>query len=473
MSASDIGAAAVGNDYYANPDKYDVSKYYNTKNTYLAIYQEAIPGYLAGYTAVKLGYRHLGFLGGQAVPGVMRYGYGYVQGINAAAEEMGITDKVTIEYAYGGQFYGSTEITAAMDTWYSNETEVVFACGGGIFTSAAEAAAKVNDKIIGVDSDQSPIIDKYGKGMTVTSVMKSLTATVNARLDSIIFDGTWKDHVGQVENLGLVSNTAKTTGKISNAKAVDTAGKAAAKSAVKASIVNKIAAIAVAVGVLGGSAYGIVAWNNQRNQTAQMATATTESSNSTKNTSTSENKTSSATTEATTEQPKQKIKLSEVYKKVLTDVENGKYEFPDSQGNTDYYYFVRDMNKDGVKELIVAPKWSVNEYTNYDIRVFSCINSEEGYKLSVISGHKWISNLSTNGGVCIPSDGNGLLIHNFTKGTGQSDVHRMTIQNGKLVYGDTEQTFSMGDSEWDKFGEENPEATWTALSDKSKIEELQ
>lgn len=179
MSASDIGAAAVGNDYYANPDKYDVSKYYNTKNTYLAIYQEAIP--------------------------VMRYGYGYVQGINAAAEEMGITDKVTIEYAYGGQFYGSTEITAAMDTWYSNETEVVFACGGGIFTSAAEAAAKVNGKIIGVDSDQSPIIDKYGKGMTVTSAMKSLTATVNARLDSIIFDGTWKDHVGQVENLGLVS----------------------------------------------------------------------------------------------------------------------------------------------------------------------------------------------------------------------------------------------------------------------------
>lgn len=405
MSASDIGAA-VGNDYYANPDKYDVSKYYNTKNTYLAIYQEAIPGYLAGYTAVKLGYRHLGFLGGQAVPGVMRYGYGYVQGINAAAEEMEITDKVTIEYAYGGQFYGSTEITAAMDTWYSNGTEVVFACGGGIFTSAAEAAAKVNGKIIGVDSDQSPIIDKYGKGMTVTSAMKSLTATVNARLDSIIFDGTWKDHVGQVENLGLVSNTAKTTGKISNAKAVDTAGKAAAKSAVKGSIVNKIAAIAVAVDVIGG-------------------------------------------------------------------VENGKYEFPDSQGNTDYYYFVRDMNKDGVKELIVAPKWSVNEYTNYDIRVFSCINSEEGYKLSVISGHKWISNLSTNGGVCIPSDGNGLLIHNFTKGTGQSDVHRMTIQNGKLVYGDTEQTFSMGDSEWDSFAQENPEATWTAISDKSKIEELQ
>ena len=135
----------------------------------------------------------------------MRYGYGYVQGINAAAEEMGITDDVTIEYAYGGQFYGSTEITAAMDTWYSNGTEVVFACGGGIFTSAAEAAAKVGGKIIGVDSDQSLTIDAYGEGMTVTSAMKSLTATVNSMLDSIIYDGTWEEHVGKVENLGLVS----------------------------------------------------------------------------------------------------------------------------------------------------------------------------------------------------------------------------------------------------------------------------
>lgn len=205
MSAGDIGAAAVGNAYYDDPDAYNVADYYNTENTYLAIYQEAIPGYLAGYTAVKLGYRHLGFLGGQAVPGVMRYGYGYVQGIDAAAKEMGITDDVTIEYAYGGQFYGSTEITAAMDTWYSNGTEVVFACGGGIFTSAAEAAAKVGGKIIGVDSDQSPTIDAYGEGMTVTSAMKSLTATVNSMLNSIIYDGTWEEHVGQVENLGLVS----------------------------------------------------------------------------------------------------------------------------------------------------------------------------------------------------------------------------------------------------------------------------
>lgn len=207
MTAGDIIAAAVGSKYYDNPDAYEAADYYNTENTYCAVYQEEIPGYMAGYAAVKLGYRKLGFLGGQAVPAVMRYGFGYVQGINDAAKELGITDQIEVEYAYGGQFYGSTEVTAAMDTWYSQGTEIVFACGGGIFTSAAEAASKVGGKMIGVDSDQSPIIDAYGEGMTVTSAMKGLGATVKAMLDSIIVTNTWEEHVGKIENLGLVSGT--------------------------------------------------------------------------------------------------------------------------------------------------------------------------------------------------------------------------------------------------------------------------
>lgn len=207
MTAGDIIAAAVGDIYYSNPDAYTASDYYNTGNTYCAVYREEIPGYMAGYTAVRLGFRKLGYLGGQSVPAVMRFGYGYLQGIDAAAKDLGVTDDIEVQYAYGGQFYGSTEITAAMDTWFTKGTEIVFACGGGIFTSAAEAAAKVNGKIIGVDSDQSGIIDAYGEGMTVTSAMKGLGATVKAMLNSIIFDNTWNEHVGKIENLGLVSGT--------------------------------------------------------------------------------------------------------------------------------------------------------------------------------------------------------------------------------------------------------------------------
>ena len=107
-----------------------------------------------------------------------------------------------INYVYGNQFYGDADITAYMDTWYSNGTEVVFACGGGIFTSAGEAASKVGMKVIGVDVDQKGTIDGlYGEGITVTSAMKGLAATVNAQLNALK-DGTFEG--GKVENLGLV-----------------------------------------------------------------------------------------------------------------------------------------------------------------------------------------------------------------------------------------------------------------------------
>lgn len=93
-----------------------------------------------------------------------------------------------------------------MDTWYENGTEVVFACGGGIFTSACEAAKKVHGKVIGVDSDQSYVINKYEAGMCVTSAMKGLAPTVNTVLQAIK-DGNWKKYSGTVSNMGMVSGT--------------------------------------------------------------------------------------------------------------------------------------------------------------------------------------------------------------------------------------------------------------------------
>ena len=125
----------------------------------------------------------------------------YTSAADAAAAETGAA--VEINYAYGNQFYGDPDITAAMDTWYGAGTEVVFACGGSIYTSVADAAAKANAKVIGVDTDQSGIIDGgYGEGMTVTSAMKGLATTVNDVLAKIVageFEG------GQVATLGLVS----------------------------------------------------------------------------------------------------------------------------------------------------------------------------------------------------------------------------------------------------------------------------
>ena len=193
-----------GGTYDYNPDNWNLTDYVHMDNVYCAIYQEEISGYMAGYAAVKLGYTKLGFLGGMAVPAVMRFGYGYVQGADAAAKEMGIN--IDMKYAYGNQFFGDADITAVMDTWYAGGTEVVFACGGGIYTSAAEAAKKVGGKVIGVDVDQKAIIDGgYGDGMTVTSAMKGLYPTTVDTLTDILVNGKWDSYKGKIDTLGMVS----------------------------------------------------------------------------------------------------------------------------------------------------------------------------------------------------------------------------------------------------------------------------
>ena len=207
VALGDLLAAAVGADYDYIPDNWNLADYVDMSNVYCAIYQEELCGYMAGYAAVKMGYKHLGFLGGMAVPAVIRYGYGFLQGVEVAATELGIADQVTFEYIYGNQFYGDADITAVMDTWYGEMgVECVFACGGGIYNSAAEAAAKVGGKLVGVDVDQAGIIDgTYGAGMTITSAMKGLGPTVLDTLADVIENGNWAAYAGQTGNLGLIS----------------------------------------------------------------------------------------------------------------------------------------------------------------------------------------------------------------------------------------------------------------------------
>ena len=175
-------------------------------NCYCITFKEEQAGYLAGYAIAKDGFTHLGFLGGMAVPAVIRYGYGFVQGVDAAAQETG--NAVDINYFYGGQFYGDANITSRMEGWYTNGTEVVFACGGGIYTSALEAAIKSNGYIIGVDVDQNYIgangvaDGTYEYNPFITSAMKELTFAVESALGDID-DGEWETIAATNGNFGL------------------------------------------------------------------------------------------------------------------------------------------------------------------------------------------------------------------------------------------------------------------------------
>ena len=178
--------------------------YKTASNVHCILYQEEQAGYFAGYASVMDGFRNLGFLGGMAVPAVIRYGYGFVQGAEAAAAVLGLAaGDVSIKYWYSGVFAPSDDIKVKMAGWYSEGTEVVFACGGGIYISAIAAAEEGNGKVIGVDVDQSAESE-----LIITSAMKYLTQSVKIALGELYAnDGTWPAaNAGQTAVLGAAAD---------------------------------------------------------------------------------------------------------------------------------------------------------------------------------------------------------------------------------------------------------------------------
>jgi basic membrane protein A len=185
------------------PHTADYSVYETKSNTHCILYQEEQAGYFAGYAAVMDGYTKLGFLGGMAVPAVVRYGYGFVQGANAAAKEKGNTADVSIKYWYCGGFAPSDDIKTKMSGWYTEGTEVVFSCGGGIYLSAVAAAEEAGAKVIGVDVDQSAESE-----LIITSAMKELATSVVLSLTELYNNnGVWPEaYAGKTATLGAADN---------------------------------------------------------------------------------------------------------------------------------------------------------------------------------------------------------------------------------------------------------------------------
>ena len=178
-------------------------------NTVAITYAEEQSGFLAGYAAVKDGYRKLGFLGGMSVPAVVRFGHGYVQGANLAAEELGLADgAITMNYFYTGVFAPSPDIQTMAAAWYNEGVEVIFSCGGGICFSIFPAAEQAGKFVIGVDGDQS------GESTTViTSAKKELAQSVYDKIANFYansFPGGKKEVYTAANNgVGLPMNTSK------------------------------------------------------------------------------------------------------------------------------------------------------------------------------------------------------------------------------------------------------------------------
>ncbi len=161
-------------------------------------FQEEQCGFFAGYAAVKEGYTKLGFCGGGGGTNdaCCRYGYGFVQGANAAAKEMDKQVEINYSWQFGASFQASSDLQTLANGWYTNGTEVIFACGGSMFESVAAAAA-ANDKfVVGVDSDQS-----FESDTVITSALKGVGQAASWAIGKA-YDGTWSEIGNNSTNLG-------------------------------------------------------------------------------------------------------------------------------------------------------------------------------------------------------------------------------------------------------------------------------
>lgn len=174
------------------PRNADFSVFETKANVASIKYAEEQSGYLAGYAAVKEGFTNLGFMGGMAVPAVQAFGYGYLQGAEAAATELGLADgAIKVTYHYTGNFEENDTNKSTAKTMYQEGTEVIFACGGSVGKSVMSAASESDRKVIGVDVDQ-----RYDSETVITSAVKGLSHSVEDVLKAI-YDNKWESYSGK------------------------------------------------------------------------------------------------------------------------------------------------------------------------------------------------------------------------------------------------------------------------------------
>ena len=168
-------------------------------NVHCITYREEEAGYLVGYMSVKEGYRKFGFIGGEPLPSVKGYGYGFLQGIDDAAASLEDSDEIQVEYWYADTFSPNEQIEEVSTDWYQSGTEIIFACGGSLYESVLSSAEECNGVLIGVDVDQSGISGRF-----LTSATKGIDSSVIVALDDFFASGRkWPEELaGNVVSYG-------------------------------------------------------------------------------------------------------------------------------------------------------------------------------------------------------------------------------------------------------------------------------
>jgi len=162
------------------------------KNVISVLFDVHEASYLAGYLSVLVnenatalfgdGYhftapdqaRAMGFIGGTDSNGIKVFSYGFAQGIDKAAGELGVKYDYYSKYdaGFGDPALGST----VAGTYYDNGANVVYGCAGSVGDGITSKAKEVGKLAIQVDANK----DAQQPGFVLTSVLKNTNVPVAA-----------------------------------------------------------------------------------------------------------------------------------------------------------------------------------------------------------------------------------------------------------------------------------------------------
>lgn len=190
-------------------------------NVIAAMFNVNEASYLAGYLAVQMNENHealfpegysltpleesrgIGFIGGTDSPGIRVYSYGYMMGINDAAEEYGVDYDYYAKYDAG--FVDPAVGNTTAGTMYADGANVVFAdCG--VVGDGITARAKEDGKL-SVQTDAN--LDAQQPGYVITSVLKITSVPVDAIVNAMA-DGSIAE-MDRLQNYDLASGATGIT----------------------------------------------------------------------------------------------------------------------------------------------------------------------------------------------------------------------------------------------------------------------
>lgn len=181
------------------PHNDDYSAYKTANLVHCVLFQEEQAGYLAGYAAVIDGYTSLGFVGAREIPGIVRYGTGFLQGAEAAAEQQGET--VNLKFWFADTYDENDAVTQRMADWYNGGVSLIFVSGGTLYKSAAQAAEQTGGKVMAGDTNVTELSDSI-----LASAVKCYNAAVQRQLYEFFTAGSWStQNAGQTERVGITN----------------------------------------------------------------------------------------------------------------------------------------------------------------------------------------------------------------------------------------------------------------------------